>query len=221
MEVVERNFLAHSRSFIKVTKSHDNAGSCHFWSQRCAKCLSHMNPFSPRSDPTKGSPSYQGFLASAGGSVAQSPRSQAICSSPDMSSPNVTGAQVQKETGPLFSSGTLRRGVRMTDRGQTDSSVVGLLSSWAAPGLLQFPSLRLKEQPPRLLPTGKQTPKMEGEGLHCALHRVPPALSGSLDHGIAGLPDLLKSHSPPLHPLVICFHLGCDHCPRCSLLCPR
>ena len=66
----------------------------------------------------------------------------------------------------------------MTDRGQTDSSVVGLLSSWAAPGLLQFPSLRLKEQPPRLLPTGKQTPKIEGEGLHCALHRVPAALSG-------------------------------------------
>lgn len=217
---MERNCLAHSRSFIKVTKSHDSAGSCHFWSQSCAKCLSRMNPFSPHSDPTKGSPSYQGFLASVGGSLAQSPRTQAICSSPDMSSPNVTGAQVQKEAGPLFSSGTLRRGIRMTDPGKTDSSVIGLLSSWVAPGPLQYRSVRLKEQPLCLLPTGKQTSKMEDEGLHCAPHRVPPALSGDWTTG--SLVFLTFSSPTILHCIlsVICFHLGCGHCPNSSLLSP-
>lgn len=88
----------------------------------------------------------------------------------------------------------------MTDRGQTDSSVVGLLSSWAAPGLLQFPSLRLKEQPPRLLPTGKQTPKMEDEGLHCALLRVPPALSGVWT---TGSPAFLTFSSPTVLPCIL------------------
>ena len=150
---MERNCLAHSRRFINVTKSQDSAGSCRFWSQSCAKCLSCMSPFSPHSDPMKGSPSYQGFLASAGGSLAQSPRTQAVCSSPDMSSPNVTGAQVQKEARPFFFSGTLRRGIRMTDPGKTGSSVIGC----SPPGLLQYWSPRLKEQPPRLLPAGIQT----------------------------------------------------------------
>ena len=96
----------------------------------------------------------------------------------------------------------------MTDPGKTDSSVIGLLSSWVAPGPLQYRSVRLKEQPPCLLPTGKQTSKMEDEGLHCAPHRVPPALSGDWTTG--SLVFLTFSSPTILHCIlsVICFLLA-------------
>lgn len=69
-----------------------------------------------------------------------------------------------------------------------------------APGLLQYRSLRLMQQPPSPLPLANRLQRWKGGAPPCP-PQGPSSSKWSLDHEIVGLPDPPESHNPPPHPL--------------------